>query len=57
MRCIGLLSAPPQVLSEITLGALERLLISLLPCELDRTAIVPLRATVDTVLYDDEQEV
>ena len=69
----GLLEAPPELLSEITRGALERLLNSRLPHELDRTAADLLRATVDTVLYgairparrdtgldsdiDDEQEV
>ncbi|MER5698710.1 TetR/AcrR family transcriptional regulator [Streptomyces mirabilis] len=47
----GLLPAPPELLSEITRGALERLLTSQLPRELDRTAADLLRATVDTVLY------
>lgn len=47
----GLLSAPPELLSEITRGALERLLTSQLPRELDRTAADLLRAGVDTVLY------
>lgn len=47
----GLLSAPPELLSEITRGALERLLNSRLPHELDYTAADLLRATVDTVLY------
>ncbi|MGW1505091.1 TetR/AcrR family transcriptional regulator [Streptomyces mirabilis] len=47
----GLLSAPPELLSEITRGALERLLTSRLPRELDRTAADLLRAGVDTVLY------
>jgi AcrR family transcriptional regulator len=47
----GLLSAPPELLSEITRGALERLLTSQLPRELDWTAADLLRATVDTVLY------
>ncbi|GGJ69435.1 hypothetical protein GCM10010121_095170 [Streptomyces brasiliensis] len=47
----GLLSAPPELLSEITRGALERLLNSQLPRELDWTAADLLRATVDTVLY------
>ncbi len=51
MRCIGLLPAPPELLSEITRGALERLLTSQLPRELDWTATDLLRATVDTVLY------
>jgi len=45
VRCIGLLPAPPELLSEITRDALERLLTSQLPHELDWTA------TVDTVLY------
>lgn len=60
----GLLPAPPELLSEITRGALERLLTSRLPRELDWTAADLLRATVDTVLYgairtarDDEREV
>ncbi|MEU6577151.1 TetR/AcrR family transcriptional regulator [Streptomyces sp. NPDC046805] len=47
----GLLSAPPELLSEITRGALERLLTSQLPRELDWTAADLLQATVDTVLY------
>ncbi|MEV6591642.1 TetR/AcrR family transcriptional regulator [Streptomyces acidicola] len=47
----GLLSAPPELLSEITRGALERLLNSQLPHELDWTAADLLRATVDTVLH------
>ena len=47
----GLLPAPPELLSEITRGALERLLTSQLPRELDWTAADLLRATVDTVLY------
>jgi AcrR family transcriptional regulator len=47
----GLLSAPPRLLSEIIRGAVERLLNSQLPRELDRTAADVLRATVDTVLY------
>ncbi|MFD8818957.1 TetR/AcrR family transcriptional regulator [Streptomyces sp. NPDC059627] len=47
----GLLPAPPELLGEITRGALERLLTSRLPRELDRTAADLLRATVDTVLY------
>ncbi|MER8159326.1 TetR/AcrR family transcriptional regulator [Streptomyces sp. NPDC094472] len=60
----GLLSAPPELLSEITRGAVERLVTSQLPRELDRTAADLLQATVDTVLYgairsarhnDDEQ--
>jgi len=62
----GLLAAPPELLGEITRGALERLLNSRLPQELDYTAADLLRATVDTVLYgairpahadnDDERE-
>lgn len=47
----GLLPAPPELLSQITRGALERLLNSTLPRELDWTAADLLRATVDTVLY------
>jgi hypothetical protein len=47
----GLLSAPPELLSEITRGAVERLLNSRLPHELDYTAADLLRTTVDTVLY------
>lgn len=47
----GLLSAPPELLGEIIRGAVERLLNSRLPHELDRTAADLLRATVDTVLY------
>lgn len=47
----GLLSAPPELLSEIVRGALERLFTSQLPHELDWTAADLLRATVDTVLY------
>ena len=47
----GLLPAPPELLSEITRGALERLLTSQLPRELDWTAADLLRATVDIVLY------
>ncbi|MGY4981035.1 TetR/AcrR family transcriptional regulator [Streptomyces sp. 900105755] len=47
----GLLQAPPELLSEITRGALERLLTSRLPHELDWTAADLLRATVDTVLH------
>jgi AcrR family transcriptional regulator len=58
----GLLSAPPELLGEITRGAVERLLNSRLPRELNCTAADLLRATVDTVLYgairpDGEQEV
>ena len=47
----GLLPAPPRLLSEITRGAVERLLNSQLPLELDYTAADLLRETVDTVLY------
>jgi AcrR family transcriptional regulator len=47
----GLLSAPPELLGEITRGALERLLTSRLPGELNRTAADLLRITVDTVLH------
>ncbi|CAK7284053.1 TetR/AcrR family transcriptional regulator [Streptomyces misionensis] len=47
----GLLPAPPELLSEITRGALERLLMSELPRDLAWTAADLLRATVDTVLY------
>ncbi|MEW2512806.1 TetR/AcrR family transcriptional regulator [Streptomyces sp. NPDC046870] len=47
----GLLLTPPELLSEITRGALERLSASQLPHELDWTAANLLRATVDTVLY------
>ena len=47
----GLLSTPPGLLGEITRGAIERLLNSQLPRELNCTAADLLRATVDTVLY------
>jgi AcrR family transcriptional regulator len=47
----GLLSARPELLGEITRGALERLLASQLPREPDWTAADLLRVTVDTVLY------
>jgi hypothetical protein len=47
----GLLPAPPELLSEITRGVLERLLTSQLSHELEWTAADLLRATVDTVLY------
>jgi len=47
----GLLSAPPELLGAITRGALERLLNSALPHDLDWTAADLLRATVDTVLH------
>jgi AcrR family transcriptional regulator len=58
----GLLTAPPELLGEITRGAVERLLTSQLPRELDRSAADLLRTTVDTVLHgairpDSEQEV
>jgi AcrR family transcriptional regulator len=46
----GLLTAPPELLGEITRGAVERLLNSRLPHELDCTAADLLRTTVDTVL-------
>lgn len=48
---LGLLAAPPELLAEITRGAVERLLSSQLPRELNYTAADLLRATVDTVLY------
>jgi AcrR family transcriptional regulator len=47
----GLLSAPPELLGEIIRGAVERLLNSPLPRELNRTAADLLRTAVDTVLY------
>ncbi|MFI6727156.1 hypothetical protein NRF20_28730 [Streptomyces sp. R-74717] len=47
----GLLSAPPELLGEITRGAVERLLNSQLPRELDCTVADLLRATVDTAHY------
>jgi len=47
----GLLPVPPELLSEITRGALERLFTSQLPRQLDWTAADLLQATVDTVLY------
>lgn len=47
----GLLPAPPELLSEITRGAVEALFNSRLPHDLDRSAADLLRATVDTVLY------
>ena len=47
----GLLPAPPELLGEITRGAVEALLNSRLPHELDWNAADLLRATVDTVLY------
>ncbi|MBY8856762.1 TetR/AcrR family transcriptional regulator [Nocardia sp. CA2R105] len=48
---LGLLSAPPELLSEIIRGAAERLLNSTLPGKFDRSAADLLRMTVDTVLY------
>ena len=48
---LGLLSARPELLTEITRGAVERLLNGQLPRELDCTAADLLRATVDTVLH------
>ncbi len=58
----GMLSAPPELLGELTRGAVERLLNSPLPRELDYSAADLLRTAVDTVLYGalrpgDEQEV
>ncbi|HEY4455731.1 MAG TPA: TetR/AcrR family transcriptional regulator [Pseudonocardiaceae bacterium] len=47
----GLLTAAPELLGEITRGAVERLLNSQLPRQLNCTAADLLRATVDTVLY------
>jgi AcrR family transcriptional regulator len=47
----GLLPAPPELLSEITRGAVEALFNSRLPHDLDWSAADLLRATVDTVLY------
>ncbi|WP_216901721.1 TetR/AcrR family transcriptional regulator [Nocardia alni] len=47
----GPLAAPPELLGEITRGAVERALNSQLPRELDYTAADLLRATVNTVLY------
>jgi len=59
----GLLPMPPELLSEITRGAMERLFTSQLPGQLGWTAADLLRATVDIVLYgairpapDDERE-
>jgi AcrR family transcriptional regulator len=46
----GALSTPPELLSVITRGALERLLSSELPLALDRSAADLLRETVDVVL-------
>ena len=53
----GLLNAPPELLGEITRGAVERLLNSQLPHQLNCTAADLLRATVDTVLYGAIREV
>jgi AcrR family transcriptional regulator len=47
----GLLSAPPELLGELTRGAVERLLNSQLPHELGCSAADLLEATVDTVLF------
>lgn len=47
----GLLSAPPELLGQIIRGAVERLLNSALPRELNRTAADLLHTTVHTVLY------
>ncbi|WP_199809952.1 TetR/AcrR family transcriptional regulator [Streptomyces sp. NRRL F-5126] len=47
----GLLSAPPELLGEITRGAVERLFNSRLPRELHCTAADLLRTTVETVLH------
>jgi AcrR family transcriptional regulator len=47
----GLLTVAPELLGEITRGAVERLLNSHLPRQLNSTAADLLRATVDTVLY------
>lgn len=47
----GLLSARPELLGEIVRGAVERLLNSPLPRELNCTAADLLEATVNTVLY------
>lgn len=47
---LGALSTPPELLSVITRGALERLLSSDLPQTLDRSAADLLRETVDVVL-------
>ncbi|MFG2949277.1 hypothetical protein [Streptomyces adustus] len=44
-----LLQVPLELPCEITRGALERLFISLLPHQLDRSAADLLRATVDSV--------
>ncbi|MFI5593110.1 TetR/AcrR family transcriptional regulator [Amycolatopsis sp. NPDC051758] len=47
----GLLAAPPELLGEITRGAVERLLVSGLPRDLGCTAADLLRTTVHTVLH------
>jgi len=47
----GLLSTPPELLSEIVRGAVERLLNSQLPRQLGRSAADLLQTTVDTLLY------
>jgi hypothetical protein len=47
----GVLPAPPELLSLITRGALERLLTSRLPQDLDRSAADLLRDTIDVVLH------
>ena len=47
----GLLAAPPELLGEITRGAVERLLNSPLPRELDHSAADLLRITIDTILH------
>ena len=47
----GLLPAPPELLSEITRGAVERLSNSRLAYKLDWSTADLLRATVDTLLY------
>lgn len=47
---LGALRTPPELLSLIIRGALERLLTSELPQTLDRTAAALLRDTVDVVL-------
>ena len=53
----GLLRAAPELLGEIIRGAIERLLNSQLPQQLNATAADLLRATVDTVLYGAIREV
>lgn len=49
-RRLGALSTPPELLSVIVRGALERLLTSELPLTLDRSAADLLRETVNVVL-------